>query len=109
MLKMKMPKDRTTAPPSQLCNIAHRRHMKGMEYALAHCSLRDPHRPCANSRIARIDNHNAWLGVKLLFKRLPALEAWLKEAYNDKFVTRVGPDFSKVLTWLKLPSPPTDG
>jgi len=29
--------------------------------------------------------------VKLLFEHLPALEAWLKEEYNDKFVTKVSP------------------
>lgn len=80
-----------------------------MEYALAHYPLRGPDCPCTNSRIAKIDNHNAWLGVELLFKRLPALETWLKEAYNDKFVTKVSPDLPELFTPLKLPSSPPDG
>jgi len=39
--------------------------------------------------MARINSHNAWLGVELLFKRLPAMEAWLKEQYNDDYVAEV--------------------
>ena len=37
----------------------------------------------------KIEDHYAWLGLELLFKRLPALEHWLKEKYDDAFVTEV--------------------
>jgi len=37
----------------------------------------------------RINSHNAWLGVELLFKRLPAMKTWLKEQWDDKFVAEV--------------------
>jgi len=41
----------------------------------------------------RINNHNAWLGVELLFKRLPAVQNWLKEQqeWDDKFIAEVSP------------------
>ena len=43
----------------------------------------------SHSRVGKIDEHYAWLGVELLFKHLPALECWLSESYDDKFVTKV--------------------
>ena len=42
-------------------------------------------------RVEKINAHYAWLGVELLFKRLPTLEPWLTESYDDGFVTEVGP------------------
>lgn len=95
MPRTKTLKDRTTIPPSQLCDTAPRRHMRGMQYALASHLQRGPHSLYHNSHIAKIDNYNAWLGVQLLFKHLPTLETWLKEAYNDKFVTGVRLNFPR--------------
>ena len=46
----------------------------------------------------KINSRNAWLGVELLFKHLPAMEAWLKEEYDDKFVAEVSLRLS-TLTW----------